>query len=265
MMKQKNNHGFTLVELIVVIAVLVILVGLLAPNVIRYIEKSRDAKCRSAQDAVLRDYKYALTELMAVQTVTRADALDLLKKEIEGMGAKIQESATTITGICPSGGTYLYSVLGDDFDLTITCSKHGSDSGIDYSKALNHPKVTEYFNKKGVGESVDSSAQFGTTQSNASKFEQAVKEDYGIDLTGLSWKMVKTGKDNIDLYWTPVDIKSLDYNTEKDTRITVTRFNAATGKQETGTVKLSRKTTSAGYDKPYTYNVLDITTFQPES
>ena len=37
--KQKNNKGFSLVELIVVIAIMAVLVGVLAPQFIKYVER----------------------------------------------------------------------------------------------------------------------------------------------------------------------------------------------------------------------------------
>jgi type IV pilus assembly protein PilA len=40
---KKNNKGFSLVELIVVIAIMAVLVGVLAPQFIKYVEKSREA------------------------------------------------------------------------------------------------------------------------------------------------------------------------------------------------------------------------------
>ena len=40
-MKKMNNKGFSLVELIIVIAIMAILVGVLAPQYLKYVEKSR--------------------------------------------------------------------------------------------------------------------------------------------------------------------------------------------------------------------------------
>lgn len=42
--KKSNNKGFSLVELIVVIAIMAVLIGVLAPTVISNIEKSRESK-----------------------------------------------------------------------------------------------------------------------------------------------------------------------------------------------------------------------------
>lgn len=47
-----NNKGFSLVELIVVIAIMAILVGVLAPSVIGQLDKAKVAKDKQAIDAV---------------------------------------------------------------------------------------------------------------------------------------------------------------------------------------------------------------------
>lgn len=50
--KKTNNKGFSLVELIVVIAIMAVLIGVLAPTVISNIEKSRESKDLSYLDTV---------------------------------------------------------------------------------------------------------------------------------------------------------------------------------------------------------------------
>ena len=52
MNKKKNNKGFSLIELIIAIAILIILTGLLAPQFMKYIEKSREAKDMQTLDSV---------------------------------------------------------------------------------------------------------------------------------------------------------------------------------------------------------------------
>jgi type IV pilus assembly protein PilA len=51
-MKKMNNKGFSLVELIIVIAIMAILVGVLAPQFIKYVEQSRESTDISSIDEV---------------------------------------------------------------------------------------------------------------------------------------------------------------------------------------------------------------------
>ncbi|MBO5387421.1 MAG: type II secretion system protein [Lachnospiraceae bacterium] len=55
-MKKMNNKGFSLVELIIVIAIMAILAGAIAPALIRYIDKSRKSNdvssCKTIKTAV---------------------------------------------------------------------------------------------------------------------------------------------------------------------------------------------------------------------
>ena len=71
--KQKNNKGFSLVELIVVIAIMAVLVGVLAPQLIKYVEKSREATDIQTCDNIATALKtyYADEEVAASATAAK--------------------------------------------------------------------------------------------------------------------------------------------------------------------------------------------------
>lgn len=52
MKNRMNNNGFSLVELIVVIAIMAILVGVLAPSVLGQIDKAKQSKDKQAIDTI---------------------------------------------------------------------------------------------------------------------------------------------------------------------------------------------------------------------
>lgn len=82
--KQKNNKGFSLVELIVVIAIMAVLVGVLAPQLIKYVEKSREATDIQTCDNIATALKtyYADEEVAASATATTTVTVILGKTEL---------------------------------------------------------------------------------------------------------------------------------------------------------------------------------------
>ena len=61
-MKKLNNQGFSLVELIIVIAILAVLMGILAPQLVKYVEQSRRQRDESALDEIKNSTQLALSE-----------------------------------------------------------------------------------------------------------------------------------------------------------------------------------------------------------
>ena len=57
-----NNKGFSLIELIVVIAIMDILVGVLAPNVLKYVESSRESADKQVADTIRTAVMTALVD-----------------------------------------------------------------------------------------------------------------------------------------------------------------------------------------------------------
>ena len=60
--KRKNNKGFSLVELIVVVAIMAVLIGVLVPTLVRNVEKSKKQKDVSAVEEVRNQMTIALAD-----------------------------------------------------------------------------------------------------------------------------------------------------------------------------------------------------------
>lgn len=113
--KKKNNKGFSLVELIVVIAIMAVLMAVLAPAMLRYVEKSRTQKDDSAAAEVRHAVEIALSDESVYDELNGDDAtvtiagtgvityaakatgkVDKLKSEVDGtVGNPLKISSKT--------------------------------------------------------------------------------------------------------------------------------------------------------------------------
>jgi type IV pilus assembly protein PilA len=80
----KNNKGFSLVELIVVIAIMAVLMAVLAPALLRYVEKSRAQKDASAASEVANAVEIALSVDDIYNKVAGADQIQVNYKGEDG-------------------------------------------------------------------------------------------------------------------------------------------------------------------------------------
>ena len=68
-MKKKNNKGFSLVELIVVVAIMAVLMVVLAPAMLRYVEKTRIQKDETAVSEVKNAVELALADETVAKSI----------------------------------------------------------------------------------------------------------------------------------------------------------------------------------------------------
>ncbi len=127
-MKKMNNKGFSLVELIIVIAIMAVLVGVLAPQYLKYVESSRKQKDESAVGEVLNAVKIACSvedvykSLGTSQTVTVSDGAiaggttELLTE----VGYTITASDIEFTSKAHAGQTYTITITIDSTTGTVS-------------------------------------------------------------------------------------------------------------------------------------------------
>ncbi|MCM1100884.1 MAG: type II secretion system GspH family protein [Clostridium sp.] len=121
-MKKMNNKGFSLVELIIVIAIMAVLVGVLAPQFLKYVESSRVQKDESAvaevQNAVMiacsvekvyNSLPASGTSVTVATTSITGGTSDLLSE----LNMVVPASDITFSSKAHTGGSYVINIAID--------------------------------------------------------------------------------------------------------------------------------------------------------
>ena len=108
MKKKKNNKGFSLVELIVVIAIMAVLVGVLAPQFIGYVAKSKVSTDLQNADSLKSAVEIAIAEADSASTATVT--VNGSGKTITVAGTGLTFAVSSVSLKAPwSDGAYTYS------------------------------------------------------------------------------------------------------------------------------------------------------------
>ena len=120
---KKNNKGFSLVELIIVIAIMAILAGALAPALIKYINKSRRSTDVQNADSLRTALQTALSDPDAADASSANSTAIQAATSITSGGDDFQKevysiigSATLKTKYAPKGGPSANSGFGFKVD-----------------------------------------------------------------------------------------------------------------------------------------------------
>lgn len=133
---KKNNKGFSLVELIIVIAIMAILIGVLAPQYIRYVEKSRISKDETTIERVVTAVKAFYIEESIDSMPTDATVT------ISSTGTTVSGGTTTATEAPEAAEgsleAYLVGILGDLGKIRLTSKEYTNGVAVTATSTVNN-------------------------------------------------------------------------------------------------------------------------------
>lgn len=153
-MSQKNNKGFSLVELIVVVAIMAVLMGILVPTLVKNVEKSKKQKDASA-----------IEEIRSTMVTTLADpTYSDIEATIVYDGTTIDvDTPKSINAVKPITDTevktFLTAVSADVKDWKFTSKAYKADDEVTF--VISGQMVTVY--REAEGESAPGAGGAGAS------------------------------------------------------------------------------------------------------
>ena len=284
---RKHNKGFSLVELIIVIAIMAILVAVLAPQYIKYVAKSREGVCRANLSELERmcSLEFIFNDPSGLDDTAREAACRRIMAETLTTAGFADDGQGDYDGVCSGKGTVSIQYDGGYHLVYLECSEHGAvdNSTARYQLAFVNAvsaiakingtelpanvKDSEKFKKaqklwtdywttgSDKRDSLDStSTNNGSGSSYASQLQDFLSEAFGVDASKGSWRIYK--KDSqFNVFLTETDVTTVP---DQKTKFAVTKFDLTTDPptKTTGTTVISSKSNG-----PQTYNIIDGSKF----
>jgi type IV pilus assembly protein PilA len=115
--KKLNNSGFSLVELIIVIAIMAVLVGVLAPQYLKYVERSRRSADLDNWDTLVSAVELYASDPAHTADIKGTGVIDFASKGAAGtatptsgdgswVATALSDSGITIANISMKSGTF---------------------------------------------------------------------------------------------------------------------------------------------------------------
>ena len=233
----RRNRGFSLVELIIVIAIMAVLTAVLVPSYLKYVAKSREAACRSNVDTLEQE---CLMEIVYQGGVSGAEEARQIMSGVLAAQGKTAAADGSYAGICPGKGSVTIGCDESGYYPYLVCSVHGAAN--ERSAATTFLQaLTNYYNDKTANERwnsywsknqrLEKGASLDSAGENFGSPISAILKDKGVDVSKATWSVYRynpngTGTDQIfNVYFTETDISGLSAGK----KVTVTKFDILTG------------------------------------
>ena len=133
MKKISNKSGFSLVELIIVIAIMAVLVGVLAPQYLKYVEKARVQRAITNTETIAQGILMVVTDAAAFETDAYTTLMNLAQNgsslDLTSDAAEFLRTAMANDDI---DGEVTFYMSSDD-SITFTYTNSEGNIAVDYN------------------------------------------------------------------------------------------------------------------------------------
>lgn len=260
-----SRRGFTLVEMLIVIAIIAVLVAIIIPTVSGTVERARWAACQADMRILRGEYT---TRILLADLTTQENRKTVMEGlasshhgTFHGDGSVGMQGG--IAGVCPSGGDYRCYFYEEAGALNLVCTKHGTLrwEAAELTEILNtlsfdgmgieYNNINEYF---GMGDrqinseaiNTGSAASYGQYGSLAKTIEARLAQ-LGVDIRGRTWNLNNTssGDKSLTMFLAPFKVDKSTGKKVITKYIQCDRYDAKTGECVSGYIKV--RLDSGGY------------------